>query len=1100
VLAAWVGPEERVMRYMELAMAIKLRPACRMVRFAFFALLILGSFAPCQLGLAADLVSSNETARPAPDRYRAFLLKYISPQKAKQFLADVNITNTSQLNDSNTLLVTARPDTLLKAAALLALVDSREEYAVKVLLPASKANRMPSADAMAAEIGRISIGTFFNTPGGTGYKAIVDTHEDKLIAVAPVAVMDKFVEYADAVKRAGPLPDLEEGLVSQPVVQSSPADPNKAFGELLNSLSKAESNLKSTDTAKQQAKQPKAEGVATKPKKKAAKDEKKITGKDKKAAEPNLETVAPTEPNKEEKVRSPYEPEYAVSADETLELALPEKLDVISLLELVGKYLNLNYVYDPKLVQGKEVYLKVQGPIKVRDLYPLAESVLKFTNLVMSRKGNLVTIVPLENALEIDPALIGADSGQVKAGDVIVTRIFQLNYIDTASAKALLEGMKVGAVTEIAARGTLIVTGYAYRMSRVEQLLDVIDKPGTPKQFRFRQLKYTMASTLAPKIKALVEQLGDMSIAISATPKAATSQPIRRPPVRQPMPAQPTPAAATPGSSKPSIYLDSDERTNRILMIGQEEELTVVENLIDALDIAQQDLRSLRVYEMQHVDAEEVRKKLEELGIIGASRATTATSGRITARTAAAPGAPGQPAASPTPAPMTAPGSEGELPSEELQVVVIESTNSLMVNASPEQHALIATIISYIDSESEQKAIPYKVYPLQNQAPEHIAEVIKKLIEDVVRDKEGKIEKVIKKTEDNIIVVPDSNTFSLIVYANKKNQDWIADLIKTLDRRRPQVLIDVTLVEVTRTEAFNLDLQLASKFPEMVPPTLSTLSTLGGHMDVVGAIVGGAASGTATQTTFLPGTVREAYSDPAAGIAQGFYSDKHIQALLTAMESKSYGRVLAKPKILVNDGQVGIIKTADTTNVQLTSGAVVSNGVTVPGSTSYQPYNAGITLTIQPNISEGDLLLLIVKLERTDFLKRSDLTKPPDTTSSNIDTTVTVPDGKTIILGGMLKLSQTKGGNKVPLLGDIPLVGGLFRSTSNSADDSKLYVFVKANILRPEATLSGLPELEKISERNRKALEENETRFQKYEDWPGIKPHPVDPEKVLDAE
>jgi general secretion pathway protein D len=1076
---------------MERAMAIKLRPACRMVKFAFFALLILGSFAPCQLGLAADLVSSNETARSAPDRYRAFLLKYISPQKAKQFLADVNITNTSQLNDSNTLLVTARPDTLLKAAALLTLVDSREEYAVKVLLPASEANRMPSADAMAAEIGRISIGTFFNIPGGTGYKAIVDTHENMLIAVAPVAVMDKFVEYADVVKRASPLPDLEEGLVSQSVMESSPADPDKAFGELLDSISKAESNLKSTNTTKQQAKQPKAEGVATKPKKQAAKNEKKITGKDKKAAEPNLETETSTEPNKEEKVRNPYEPEYAVNADETLELALPEKLDVISLLELVGKYLNLNYVYDPKLVQGKEVYLKVQGPIKVRDLYPLAESVLKFTNLVMSRKGNLVTIVPLENALEIDPALIGAESGQVKAGDVIVTRIFQLNYIDTASAKALLEGMKVGAVTEIAARGTLIVTGYAYRMSRVEQLLEVIDKPGTPKQFRFRQLKYTMASTLAPKVKALVEQLGDMSIAIAATSKAATPQPTRRPPVRQPMPAQPTPAAA-PGSSKPSIYLDSDERTNRILMIGQEEELTVVENLIDALDIAQQDLRSLRVYEMQHVDAEEVRKKLEELGIIGASRATTATSGRITARTAA-PGAPGQPAASPTPAPMTAPGSEGELPSEELQVVVIESTNSLMVNASPEQHALIATIISYIDSESEQKAIPYKVYPLQNQAPDHIAEVLKKLVEDVVRDKEGKIEKVVKKTEENIIIVPDPNTFSLIVYANKKNQDWIADLIKTLDRRRPQVLIDVTLVEVTRTEAFNLDLQLASKFPEMVPGT--------GHMDVVGAIVGGAASGTATQTTFLNNTSNEAYSNPKAGVAQGFYSDKHIQALLTAMESKSYGRVLAKPKILVNDGQVGIIKTANTTNVEITGqtivGGTTSNIVT---STNYQPYNAGITLTIQPNISEGDLLLLIVKLERTDFLKRADLTKPPDTTSANIDTTVTVPDGKTIILGGMLKLNQSKGGNKVPLLGDIPLVGGLFRSTSNSADDSKLYVFVKANILRPEAALSGLSELEKISERNRKALEENEEKFQKYEDWPGIKPQPVPPVKVLDAE
>jgi type II secretory pathway component GspD/PulD (secretin) len=1072
---------------MERAMALKLRPACRMVKFAFFALLMLGSFAPCQLGLAADLASPNETATSAPDRYRAFLLKYISPQKAKQFLADMNITNASQLNDSNTLLVTARPDALLKTAALLTLADSREKYAVKVLLPASEANQMPSADAMAAEIGKISIGTFYNLPGGTGYKAIVDIHENKLIAIAPVAVMDKFVEYADVVKRAGPLPDLEDGLASVPVVESSPTDPDKAFSELLDSISKAESNLKSTDTAKQQAKRPKAEGVATKPRKQAAKD--KITGKEKKASEPNLETAISTEPNKEEKIRSPYEPEYAVSADETLELALPEKLDVISLLELVGKYLNLNYVYDEKKIKGMEVNLKVQGPIKVRDLYPLVESVLRFTGLAMTRKGNLVTIVPIADTLDIDPALIGTESGQVKAGDVIVTRIFQLNYIDTTSAKALLEGMKVGAVTEIAARGTLIVTGYAYRMSRVEQLLEVIDKPGTPKQFKFRQLKYTMASTLAPKVKALVEQLGDMSIAISSTPTAAATQPIRRPPVRQPMPVQPTPAA---GSSKPSIYLDADERTNRILMIGQEEELTVVEDLIDALDIAQQDLRSLRVYEMQHVDAEDVRKKLEELGIIGANRATSATSGRITAR-ATAPGAAGQPAASPTPAPMTAPGSEGELPTEELQVVVIEATNSLMVNASPEQHALIATVISYVDSESEQRAIPYKVYPLQNQAPDHIAEVLKKLIEDVVKDKESKIEKVVKKTEENIIIVPDPNTFSLIVYANKKNQDWIADLIKTLDRRRPQVLIDVTLVEVTRTEAFNLDLQLASKFPEMVPGT--------GHMDVVGGIVGGAASGTATQTTFL-GNSQEAYSSPVAGVAQGFYSDKHIQALLTAMESKSYGRVLAKPKILVNDGQVGIIKTTDTTNVTLTGQTLVggTGNTSIQTSTSYQPYNAGITLTIQPNISEGDLLLLIVKLERTDFLKRSDLTKPPDTTSSNIDTTVTVPDGKTIILGGMLKLSQNKGGNKVPLLGDIPLVGGLFRSTSNSADDSKLYVFVKANILRPEATLSGLPELEKISERNRKALEENETRFQKYEDWPGIKPHPVDPEKVLEAE
>jgi type II secretory pathway component GspD/PulD (secretin) len=994
--------------------------------------------------------TTRNSANPGLERCRVFLLRFISAKEGKKFLADVNITNVSQLSDANTLLVTAMQEQLLKASALLTLVDSREKYAVRALLPVSEANQMPTLGAIQQEIGNISIGTFFNLPGGTGFRAIIDVQNDKFIAVAPASVMDKIVAIAERAHQSA--------LSAQETEQSNKAtsaertdEPNQLFSELLSTIDEAEKGLLPRQMASR-------------------------------GAEPNITQRKPAEPEvisqpaiagpagaERGEVARRYEPKSVPEANETLELALPEKLEVIQLLDLVGKYLNLNYVYDPKQLQGKEVYLKVQGPIKVRELYPLAESVLKFTGLVMSRKENLVTIAPVEGALDIDPSLIDGDGGRIEYGDVVVTRIFQLRYVDTAQAKAILDGMKVGAVTELPATGTLIVTGYAFRMSRVEQLLDVIDKPGKPKQFKFRQLKYTMAKTLAPKVKELVEQMGDISIAAAAP--QAPAQPPRRGPVRQPTP-QPQPA----GTTKPSIYLDADERTNRILMIGQEVEIAVVEDLINALDVEKQDLRMLKMYEIQHVDAEEVRRKLEELGVIGTSR--TATPGRITAR-AAAPGAPGQPAAPPSPAP-----AEAELPTEEMQVVVIESTNSLLVNASPEQHALIASIIAYVDSESIQQAIPYVVYPLQNQPPGHIAEVLEKLIQEVVRDKEGKVEKVIKKTEENIIIVPDPNTFSLIVYASKKNQDWISNLIKTLDRRRPQVLIDVTLVEVTNTDTFDLDLQLASKFPKMVP---------NGNMDFLPALIGGAGD----SNSFFGHTSKEAFV--SSGMGQGFYSDQHIQALLTAMESKNYGRILAKPKILVNDGQVGVIKTTDTTNVKITT-SIVPNQGTATESTTYQPYNAGITLEIQPNISEGDLLLLIVKLDRSDFLTRSSLDVPPDSRTNTVDTIVTVPNNKTIILGGLLKLNQSKGGSKVPLLGDIPLVGGLFRTTANSTNDSKLYVFVKANILRPEATIAGLPELENISERNRKAFESFEDEFQKYQDWPGIKPQPVEPKKVLEAE
>ena len=123
-----------------------------------------------------------------------------------------------------------------------------------------------------------------------------------------------------------------------------------------------------------------------------------------------------------------------------------------------------------------------------------------------------------------------------------------------------------------------------------------------------------------------------------------------------------------------------------------------------------------------------------------------------------------------------------------------------------------------------------------------------------------------------------------------------------------------------------------------------------------------------------------------------------------------------------------------------------------------------------------------------------------DTTTSAINTTVTVPDGSTIILGGLLKLNQSKGGKKVPLLGDIPLVGGLFRGVSNSDIQKKLYVFVKAEVIRPEDTTYAMGELVRISDRNRAAFEKHEREFQEYQDWPGIKPKPIDPLKVLEAE
>ena len=640
-------------------------------------------------------------------------------------------------------------------------------------------------------------------------------------------------------------------------------------------------------------------------------------------------------------------------------------------------------------------------------------------------------------------------------------------------------------------------------MERIEALLKMIDKPGEKKQFRSRTLQYTMAQTLTAKVKTLAEQLGTVSITVAVptpTTPARPTVPGRRTPTPPRAPTRPTTPAAAPAKS--TVYLDADERTNRILMIGIEEQLAVVDKLIDALDVEQQILRTLRLYEIQYVDAEEVRVKLGELGIISGGR-TSAASSRTTIRTTPSTTRPipGRPTTiRPT---TTTTGTIQESLAEEPQIVIIEPTNSLLVNATAEQHVQIATIIGYVDSEQEVgRQNPYVIYQLENQDPEELFAVLQKLISETITEQSGADSKVVRTTtrrkiEEDIFIVPDPKSYSLIVYASKKNQQWIASLIKELDEYRPQVLLDVTLVEITRNDEFNYNLNLISSFPDLV-------NTSGA---VSGTIIEGLASSDIISKLGSSGLDRFIDFKSDGGTGTAFYGDRHINLLLDLVQKKNYGRILARPKLLVNDNEQGTIKAEETTYVVRQESSIVP-GTTTGTSTTvertvFEDYSAGITLDITPHISKGKNLRLIISLIRSDFrITEETITqgKPPDTVTSDVQTTVTVPDGTTIILGGLERISQSKGGTKVPILGDIPFLGGLFRSSANTDTQSRLYVFVKANILRPGEEITGTSDIEVVSLKNRATFEKIEKEMQEYEDWPGIKPKPMNPLRILEAD
>jgi general secretion pathway protein D len=1045
-------------------------------------------------GCAYDSDATDSRLRDSAQR--VIDLKEITPEQGQAFLAELGLGETSVATKGNAVVVRGTPSDLYRAGVLLDLVDTREEFCVETVASASNVGTLPSNTRIAEALGDIAIGTFANPPQpGERTRAIIDIHGSSVIAIMPARIQRNLLAFIKAIASA---PQQNTAMTAPHEVReetaSKIADNNEPSSTSLNLTASP------VPDASPQAKEP---NETPRPHEVSVSLPSAIETR--RPAEPNACAPANGSVTSETASQSPAKPATKrlydlaplANGDDVLQLDLPDQVEVSQLLDLAAEYLHIDYMYEPEKIRGQTVSLrlhgKLQGDIRVKDLYPLLESVLKFKGFAMTRhKDNLVTIVPMANALEADPTLVDPNGASLTAGDMVVTRVFNLQHVNPASAMTLLDNMKISVASSIVEETrSLIVTCYAHRMERVERLIEMVDRPGRPKEFRYRELKHTTADALCKKVEMLATELQASPFEVAPMDLRSSSPGLQ---VRAPLAVSSAGSLravdgdASSESIEPrTVYLDADPRTNRILMVGLPEQLALVEEVIDALDVAQQDLRVFKSYEIKHVDAEEVRKHLVEFDLVDKKET-----------------GPQMPALNVDPAAAT-PATQEDLRSEisnlksssadpqKPQVSVLTASNSLLINATQLQHVRIAHVIDYVDAAPRQESIPYEIYFLENQDPVHMAEVLHQLLQESVEDKDAKIEKVVRKIDEEIVIVPDENTFSLIVYASRKNQEWVRKLIKTLDKRRPQVLIDATLVEIRKNDEFNYDLEMIAGLPDLTSTS--------------GQVPQFKPDESTTVTDKLQSSGRSQFAEfqVKSGKGIGFYADEHIQALLTAVRTKNYGRVLAKPKVLVNDNEKGNIKTADTTyvikksSVPVTGGAAGTQNQLIETALTYEPYEAGITLEITPHISDGDLLRLDVQLSRSDFTSVS-AEKPPNQTSSNVGTVVTVPDGSTIILGGMLKLNQNKGGSKIPILGDLPLIGGVFRSVNTSDVQSMLYIFVRAQVIRPADTASNSQEdLTRISDANREAFEKHEQEFQAHQTWPGVKPKPVSPPKVLDA-
>ena len=276
----------------------------------------------------------------------------------------------------------------------------------------------------------------------------------------------------------------------------------------------------------------------------------------------------------------------------------------------------------------------------------------------------------------------------------------------------------------------------------------------------------------------------------------------------------------------------------------------------------------------------------------------------------------------------------------------------------------------------------------------------------------------------NAVVTADQNTNTIIVIAPPEIQKLYEQLINTLDKRRPQVLVEVTLVAIDTSDSFSLGVELSG-------------AQLGGeHKWLVFSSFGLSTMDLATgMPTLAPGTGFN-------GIVVG--SDT-FSAVVQALAANRRAKVMAAPKVLVNDNATALL--ASISEAPFTS---VNASQTV-STTSFAGYaSAGTTVTVTPHISEGDHLQLKYSVTLNSFTDKAAGGIPPPRQTDTINSDITIPNGAAVIVGGLKRKDVSQTVSKVPWLGDIPALGYLFGLHSDTNKETTLFVFIRPLILRDD--------------------------------------------------
>ncbi len=366
-------------------------------------------------------------------------------------------------------------------------------------------------------------------------------------------------------------------------------------------------------------------------------------------------------------------------------------------------------------------------------------------------------------------------------------------------------------------------------------------------------------------------------------------------------------------------------------------------------------------------------------------------------------------------------------------MVADERTNVVVLLANEVDSIRIKQLITMIDKEAPRGKGKINVYFCENANAEELAKVLQEVPTQEAGAPKGKAEAAV--ISGKVRISADKATNSLIIMADQEDYIVLEEVIKKLDIPRSMVFIESLIMEVDMDTSLDIGIDWQA-FGE---------TSIGGKETAIG--------GKFSEGLIGPGAIAQ------GGLSLGLITEpvtiagltlSNIAAIINAVKTDDEFRILSTPQVLTTDNEEARITVGENRPYQTRSTTDPSGGT----FESFEYRDVGKILKITPHVTEGRLVRMKISLEVTNIDLASTLTTSstlPVTQKRTVDTTVIVKDNQTVVIGGLIDEATTTNESKVPVLGDLPILGWLFRNTSDKNEKTNLYIFLTPRVIKSPA-------------------------------------------------